>query len=201
MAALRRPGVAWLALSGLLATGALGGWWLPRGLLDWQLQRLGAEPWRHVTAVWAHLDLMHLLANLAGAAVLAAFGRAAGCSLRDTAAWLVAWPLTHLLLLVEPEFKRYAGLSGVLHAGVVVAAFALLSRGQGTRRAIGALVMGGLLLKLLGEDAGAAPVRLMPGWNFPVAVLAHATGAAAGLLCAMVAWATSPRRAVRTIQP
>ena len=37
----------------------------------------------------------------------------------------VAWPLTHLSLLARPEVMHYGGLSGVLHAGVAVAALGL----------------------------------------------------------------------------
>jgi hypothetical protein len=87
----------------------------------------------------------------------------------------------------------------VLHAGVAVAAAGLVARERGRRRAVGALVLAGLLLKLLDEQALGEPARLLPGWDFPVAVLAHATGAAAGLACAAAAWAASRRPAAPTI--
>jgi rhomboid family GlyGly-CTERM serine protease len=201
---LTRPAAStgpWLLLCAALALGALGAAAAPGTLLDWQPGRALAQPWRWFTAAWVHLDGAHLAANLAGAAVLALFGHAARCSARDALAWLCAWPLTHGLLLAAPQLQHYAGASGVLHAGVAVAATSLLARGHGRRRAVGALVLAGLLLKLLDEQSLGEPVRLLPGWDFPVVVLAHATGAAAGLACAAVAWATSPPRQAPTIGP
>lgn len=189
----------WLLLCAALGLGSLAAAAAPPGLLDWQPGLALTQPWRWFTAAWVHLDRAHLAANLSGAAVLALFGRAAGCSARDALAWLCAWPLTHGLLLWAPQLQHYAGASGVLHAGVAVAAFGLVTRGTGRRRAIGALVLAGLALKLLHEQALGPPVRLLPGWDFPVAVLGHATGAAAGLACAGVAWATSRPRAAPTI--
>jgi rhomboid family GlyGly-CTERM serine protease len=189
----------WLLLCAALALGALGAAAAPPGLLDWQPGRALAQPWRWFTAAWVHLDGAHLAANLAGAAVLAVFGHAARCSPRDALAWLCAWPLTHGLLLAAPQLQHYAGASGVLHAGVAVAAAGLVAREHGRRRAVGALVLAGLLLKLLDEQALGEPARLLPGWDFPVAVLAHATGAAAGLACAAAAWAASRRPAAPTI--
>jgi rhomboid family GlyGly-CTERM serine protease len=199
LAWLARPGVAWCALSALLALGAwLGAWW-PRGELDWQAALAWREPWRWFSAAWVHADAPHLIANLAGACVLAVFGLAARCPWREALAWAVAWPLTHGLLLLQPALTHYAGLSGVLHAGVAVAAGGLILRERSRARALGALVLGGLLIKLLGEEAWVAPVREQPGWDFPVAVLAHASGAASGALCVAVAWATSRIRALGTM--
>lgn len=183
----------------MLALGALVGTALPTPALDWQTDKAWHEPWRWWTASWAHLDRPHLLANLAGAAAVAGFGWAARCSRRDAGAWLAAWPLTQGLLLLAPGAIRVAGMSGVLHAGVAVAAVSLIARERGRARAIGALVLAGLLLKLLGEEAWIAPERSLPGWDFPVAVLSHASGAAAGLLCAAVAWATSRRSGAPTM--
>lgn len=181
-------------MGALLAAGAIAGSWLPAQAFDWQPARAWSEPWRWFTAAFVHLDRQHLLANLAGAAVVGAFGFAARCGRHDALAWLLAWPLTHGLLLFAPALEHYAGLSGVLHGGVAVAATAVVLHGRGRRRVIGALVLGGLLLKLLAERPGAEPARLTTGWDFPVAVFAHATGAAAGLACAFLAWAARERR-------
>lgn len=186
-------------LTAVLAAGALLGTALPAAPLDWQTAKAWQEPWRWWTASWVHLDRTHLLANLAGAAVLAVFGGSTRCTSRDAAAWAVAWPLTQGLLLLAPDPVRVAGLSGVLHAGVAVAALGLILRESGRARAVGVLVLAGLLLKLLGEQAWVAPERSLPGWDFPVAVLSHATGAGAGLLCATVAWATSRRPVTPTM--
>lgn len=186
--------MSWLLLCALLALGAIAASGWPPQTLDWQPGRAGTEPWRWLTAAFAHLDRPHLLANLAGTAIVGAFGWAARCSWRDAAAWLLAWPLTHGLLLFAPELEHYAGLSGVLHAGVAVAAVGVLVRGPGWRRGIGALVLFGLMLKLLFERPDVAPLREVPGWDFQVAVLAHATGAAAGLACALLVRAAGAGR-------
>jgi rhomboid family GlyGly-CTERM serine protease len=194
-----RGSVAWLVLSGILAAGACAGWWVNPENLAWNAELNASQPWRHFTAAWAHLSGAHLVANLAGALVVALFGAAAPCTARDTWAWLAAWPLTHVLLSLQNDLRLYAGLSGVLHAGVVIACMALLTRRRGSARLIGGAVLAGLFVKLLGEDALSAAVQHSPDWGFPVAVLAHASGAAAGLFCAAVAWATSLRAGGATL--
>jgi hypothetical protein len=49
---------------------------------------------------------------------------------------------------------------------------------------LGALVLIGLAVKIVLEAPWRAPTQMLLGWDFPVAPLAHATGALAGLLCA-----------------
>lgn len=169
-------------------------------LLDWQRVLAWHQPWRWWTAALVHLSPNHLLANLIGCIVVGAFGWAAHCSRRDAAAWSVAWPLTHLLLLLHPGLTRYGGLSGVLHAGVAVAAFGLAVRDVGPRRWIGLAVLAGLLLKVAAERPWAGALQQWPGWDIPIAPMAHATGLAAGLACAAVAWATSRPRGVATMR-
>ncbi|MBA4175865.1 MAG: rhombosortase [Leptothrix sp. (in: Bacteria)] len=192
---LSRPGHAWAGLAAGLAAAALLGWWLPAPLLDWQPALVRHEPWRAFSAAFVHWSDTHLAANLAGTAVLAALGLAGRLPARATLAWLLAWPLTHLGLAVMPTLTHYGGLSGVLHAGVAVAATWLVATAAGTRRRIGAAIAVGLLLKLLLEEPWGAPLRAGSGWDIATAPLAHATGALAGLLCAAVvlAW---PRRPV-----
>lgn len=195
-----RPGTLWAAFAASLAVAALLTARADPALLDWQPQRAWAEPWRWWSAALVHLGGGHLLANLAGCGVVGAFGRAAGCTRRDAAAWGAAWPLTHLGLLLQPALAHYGGLSGLLHAGVAVAALGLVLRGRGRARAIGLAVLAGLVLKILGERPWAGAAQIWPGFDFPVAPLAHATGALAGLLCAAVAHATSSARAMATIR-
>ena len=192
-----------LALGGLAGRGAsLATWgWLPGHAWD--------EPWRWWSAAFVHLSDGHLAANVLGCVVVGAFGqfgaravgaaqatpapgaaapRPPGAVARDWAlAWLTAWPLTHVLLRAEPRLAGYAGLSGVLHAGVAVAALGLVVQGRGRVRLIGAAVLGGLVVKLVLEQPWHAPVRTLASWDVPVAVVAHATGAAAGLACGAAA--------------
>jgi rhomboid family GlyGly-CTERM serine protease len=184
----------WLAFSALLAASAVALWSAPRDALDWQPTRALTQPWRAWTAAFVHWTPWHLGANLAGCAVVGAFGVVARLPARATAAWLAAWPLAQGALALQPQLERYGGLSGVLHAGVAVAAWHLLRHEHGQRRAIGAAVMAGLAVKLALERPWAAPLQHVPGWDFAVAPLAHATGAVAGLLCAVAADALGGRR-------
>ncbi len=177
-----------------------------------------------------HWSLLHLGANLAGVAVLAALGWVARLPCAAALAWGAAWPLTQLGLALRPELTHYGGLSGVLHAGVAVAALWLVlgapktglglagtepnaalaahraaprpdaegrerklrgrrQRGSGQwRRAVGAAIALGLVMKLLLEAPWGPALRRAADWDIAIAPLAHATGAAAGLLCAAIAW-------------
>lgn len=194
----------------LAAGAALAGWVLPASWLDWQPALAWREPWRWWTAAAVHWSAMHLLANLAGCAVLAAFGTAARLPRRAAVAWALAWPLTHGALLLQPALAHYGGLSGVLHAGVAVAALHLLARGEGRReggregwregwcdrrRLVGAAVLGALAFKLVRERPWAGPLAYPDGWDIALAPLAHLTGALAGgvgVLLVAVRTAASP---------
>lgn len=181
-----RP-AAWLGLSALAALGALAlaaappGW---QAKLDWAPELAFSQLWRAITAAWVHLSHLHLLANLAGCALVAALGAAAGCGARATVAWALAWPLTQLALLAQPALARYAGLSGVLHAAVAVVVVQLLVAERGRRQAVGAALGAGLLAKLLLEAPWQGPLRQVPGWDIAIAPLAHSAGAVAGGVCA-----------------
>ncbi len=183
-----RPGArAWLALALLLAAGSLLAWALPAGRLEWQPALAAREPWRAFSAAAVHYSALHLGANLAGTALVAALGVQADLPPRSAAAWLVAWPLTQLGLLLRPELAHFGGLSGVLHAGVAVAALHLVVAGRGRRRLVGAALLAGLLVKVLGEDPGGAVLQYRTGWDIPIAPIAHATGLVAGVLCGLLA--------------
>ncbi len=181
---------AWVALSALLAVGSVLAWWLPSALLDWQPDRAAAEPWRAVTAAFVHWSEGHLIANLGAAALVAAYGWAAALPRAAALAWLLAWPLTHLGLLLRPELAHYGGLSGVLHAGVAVATLWLVVVGRGGRRLVGALMAVGLVAKLLSERPWGPALQQAEGWSIALAPIGHATGAIAGLACAaaLLAW-------------
>src|SRR5574343_827235 len=109
-------------------------------VLGWSPSLAWEEPWRWWSAAWVHLSPRHLAANLVGLALVALLGTAVRAGWRAAAAWALAWPLTHGLLLAQPALARYGGLSGVLHAGVAVAALHLWRQapageaGRGARR-------------------------------------------------------------------
>ncbi|MEN9417754.1 MAG: hypothetical protein RI988_1374 [Pseudomonadota bacterium] len=200
------------ALGGQFA-GAFVGETAAREALGWVPGHALTEPWRAWTAAWVHLNGAHLTGNLLACVAVGAFGQFAAWAVRAapgtggtgrdggtfepltddaitpawTLAWLAAWPLTHLLLAAEPRVTGYAGLSGVLHAGVAVATLGLLVQGRGRARAVGAAVLAGLVVKLALEQAWRAPVQALQDGDMPVAVAAHAAGACAGLACGAAA--------------
>jgi hypothetical protein len=55
------------------------------------------------------------------------------------------------------------------------------------------VVLAGLALKVLSEQPWGPVLQQRAGWNVPIAPLAHATGALAGLLCALAAEALARR--------
>jgi rhomboid family GlyGly-CTERM serine protease len=185
---------AWALLSIGLALAALALSTVPRDMLDWQPALASAQPWRLWSAAFVHLSPLHLQANLLGCAVVAVFGLVAGVPRSALWAWLAAWPLTHAALALQPQLLHYGGLSGLLHAGVAVAALHLAWRETGYRRLIGWAVLAGLAAKLIGEQAWLAPTQAVVGWDIRIAPLAHLSGAIAGLLCnAVVLALTAPR--------
>ena len=152
--------------------------WAP--LLEWRAADAWRQPWRAWTGALVHYSPQHLAANLAGCAVVAAFGMAARLPTRALLAAAAAWPLTQVLLLWSPSLSRYGGLSGLLHAAVAVAAVALMAGGAVRQRWIGAAVWLGLLVKVLLEAPWTGAVQTVPGWDIPVAVAAHASGLISG---------------------
>ncbi|CAN5159057.1 hypothetical protein BH11PSE10_BH11PSE10_08770 [soil metagenome] len=180
-----------------MALGALAAWLLPSAtaLLDWQPAIWATEPWRAFTAPFVHLSLQHLLANLAGCAVLALFGWAARLPNRAALAWALAWPLTQWGLLIEPALLHFGGLSGVLHAGVAVGVVELTLLRSGRERWIGLAIGLGLLIKLTLEHPLAAPTQQVDGWDIAIAPLSHLTGALSGIICALaLAWLSKFKR-------
>ena len=185
------PGRAWAALAAVLAAASLLAVVLPANLLDWQPDLAISEPWRAITAAFVHWSDQHLLTNLFAAAVVGAYGWAAQVPRAQALAWLAAWPLSHLMLLVRPELAHYGGLSGMLHGGVAITCLWLLLRAHGGRRVVGALVTLGLLVKLARETPWGPALQHPEEWDIAVAPLAHSTGALAGLLCgALALWFT-----------
>jgi len=176
---------AWCWLAAVLAAGSVLAAWLDPRQLDWQPGLALAQPWRCWSAAWVHWSDGHRWANVAGTLLVAALGWRAHCDRFDTLAWFLAWPLTHLGLLMQPALAHYGGLSGVLHAGVVVAALALLDRERGARRMLGAAILLGVALKVGLEQPWLGALRRVPGWDIAIAPGAHLSGALMGAGCAL----------------
>lgn len=181
---------SWLALCTLHGVASLVLWASPAPLaqaLVWRSADWAQRPWTAWTSAWVHLNAPHLVGNLLALGVLAAIGWRLRPTRAATLAWALSWPLLQLSLLLWPLIGYAVGLSGVLHAGVALASTALLAR-RGLQRAVGTAVWAGLLLKL-GWESSWGPRLAAPeaaGWDFTVATRAHAAGALAGLLCALV---------------
>ena len=186
---------AWVGLAVLLAAAALAGTGVDPSRLDWQPARAVAEPWRAFTAIAVHYSALHLGANLAGTALVAALGVIARVPAPLAAAWAFACPLTQVGLALRPDLAHYGGLSGVLHAGAAVVAVHLILAGTGPRRAVGAALGAGTVLKVLIEAPWGPPLRHPPGWDIATAPLGHATGLVAGTVCALAACAMMRRHA------
>ena len=183
-----RPGtLGWWTVAACLALGSLAAWWVDAARLDWQPDLAATQPWRWWTGAWVHWSWGHLAANLTGTALIGALGARAHADRADAWAWFAAWPITQLGLLLQPALLRYGGLSGVLHAGVVIAAIGLVQRESGLRRGVGALILAGVALKVGLEQPWQGPLRETPGWSIAIAPAAHLSGAVAGLLCGLAA--------------
>jgi rhomboid family GlyGly-CTERM serine protease len=179
--------LAWWSMAALLALGSLATLWLDVQRLDWQPGLAWSEPWRWWSGAWVHWSGGHLAANLAGTALIGALGARAHADRADAWAWFAAWPITQLGLLLQPALLHYGGLSGVLHAGVVIAAVGLVQRESGLRRTVAWLILGGVALKIGLEQPWLGALRQAPGWSIAIAPVAHASGALAGLLCGLAA--------------
>ena len=184
---MTRPGRAWVGVAALLAACALLGWPLDQQAIDWQPALAPGQPWRAFSAVGVHDSGQHLAANLAGVALAGVFGWVARVPPRVAWAWLAAWPLTQLGLLVAPELAHYGGLSGVVHAGMAAVVAYLLIGGTRAQRWAGGAVLLGLVAKLLSESPWGPALRQPAGWDIAVAPIAHTSGALAGAACAVVA--------------
>lgn len=189
-------GQRWVFAAALLGLGAVAVLGLSADALDWQPSLIRREPWRAWSAALVHLSSLHLAANLAGCALVGALGFVARVPPRSVAAWMLAWPLTQLTLLARPDLAHYAGLSGVLHAGVAVVAVHLIATARGARQAVGVALLAALAAKVTSESPFAADVLShRDGWDIAIAPFAHAGGLAAGALASALGEALARRRA------
>jgi rhomboid family GlyGly-CTERM serine protease len=183
---LRRPGVAWCVAAASMFAGTLIAWPFAHTALDWQPARV-LEAWRWWSAAFVHYTGHHMTANLGAVMLIAMFGWTARVPLRSTVAWCAAWPLTHLLLLLQPALLHYGGLSGLMHTGVAVVCVHLVFVGMRGQKFVGAAVFAGMAAKIASESPFGEPLRQVPEWDTAIAPLGHFTGALAGVLCGAVA--------------
>jgi len=188
---LQRPGAAWCAVALALLVGSLVSFALHAvGTLEWQPGLAVTQPWRWWSAAFVHYSTLHLVGNLCGLALTAAFGWVTHMPLRAALAWFAAWPLTHLAFLwAVPDLLHYGGLSGVVHAGVAIVITHVLIFGTRGQRAVVATVLVGLIAKIATETPWREAVQRHEGWDIGIAPMAHVTGVVAGTLCLLLAHA------------
>ena len=151
---------------------------------------------RHIAAVLLTAPLMQLALPQAAAqwlalGALAMLGASVDAGRADSQALLLSVPLGTLMLALFPQVPAFWGLSGVVHAGAAV--LALRALGAPTTRWLGLWLAGGLMVKLALEHACEVPFAFDAGWAHNVVFAAHLTGAAAGLMAALMLNAlTSP---------
>lgn len=190
-----RPGVAWCAMALVLLLGSLIAFTpAAKPVLEWQPERAIGEPWRAWSAAFVHYSRLHLIGNLTGLALTAAFGWVSRVPTGGAVAWGVAWPLTHLAFLwLAPDLRHYGGLSGVVHAGVAIVLTQLFITGTRGHRAVAAAVLAGLVAKIVSETPWRGAVQQLEGWDIAIAPIAHVSGVLAGTCAALVLHALQRR--------
>ena len=183
----------WPLVAAFWLIASLIAWPLNHHSIDWQPALASSQPWRAFTAAFVHYSPMHLAANAVGAVLVGIFGWAAEVPPRMTLAWLIAWPLTHLGLLLQPSLLHYGGLSGLLHAGVVIVCVHLLFNGTTTQRRVGFATLLVVITKVLIEAPWQGPLTYPAEWDIAVAPMSHATGVGAGLIAGLIAGLVFPR--------
>jgi rhomboid family GlyGly-CTERM serine protease len=183
--------MAWGAVALLLLLGTLLSQVLnAASAFEWQPAAVTTQPWRAWSAAFVHYSTLHLVGNLTGLALTAAFGWVSRVPASDAVAWMAAWPLTHLaFLFAAPDLLHYGGLSGVVHAGVAIVLVHLFITGARAQRWVAAAVLAGLIAKIATETPWRGAVQRLEGWDIGIAPIAHVTGVAAGTACSLLALA------------
>jgi len=156
--------------------------------LEFRRTLLAAEPWRLLTGHLVHSGWRHALLNSAAWIALARlFGRELGPARQ--AVVLAACMLGTSLLLwqMAPAVSWYRGLSGALHGLCAAGAVLWLAQPQERNgsdarhdRILPALLLAGILAKVLIEQRGAAPPWMQNWIGVTVITQSHLFGAAIG---------------------
>ncbi len=184
---------AWLLLCAVHGVASMLLWWAREPAvqaLTWRADLWPAQPWTLWTSAWVHLNTPHLIGNQLALGALTAAGWVLRPPLSAALAWALSWPLLQASLDAWPHVGYAVGLSGLLHAGVMVLGLHLVVGAAPQRaRPWGAILIGGVLVKLMIEQGWRQPVVWDPGNEVSVVQAAHLAGAAWGtLLGALSAW-------------
>lgn len=167
------------ALSGLMPDHATPESWLLHPSAGWH-----QTPWSFWTCAWVHANTRHLLANLGGLVLILGLAWLLKLPAKAAIAWALAWPLTHLLLLLDPRLDTYFGLSGVLHAGLGVIAISLITHPDASARwttTYGWALLLGILSKCWLENPDWQALVPRAGLDMNAAPMAHWAGCLAGI--------------------
>lgn len=157
---------------------------------------LAQPPWVWWTTAWLHGSTPHLVRNVVSLALLAAWAAATQPSRATSLALWLAWPLTQLGMLTGPSLGAYVGLSGVLHAGLVVLALGALApsmslsmSASATRpiQAVALALLLGLTAKVIMENPWGEALVASTASAIRVAPWAHLSGCAAGVVASAMA--------------
>lgn len=141
--------------------------------------------WAWWTTAWLHGSDRHLQHNLVGAGMVLLLGSTPDARASSALAWLMAWPLTHLLMLLQPDLTSYIGLSGALHAGLAVWCIHQITRTDTAGfKWTGWAVLAGTTVKIFMENPWQRQLIEPMGSDITVAPWAHLSGLVSGLLMA-----------------
>lgn len=184
---MNHPSRTWLALCAVHGVASMLLWWAGEptvGACTWRAEGWLQQPWTLWTSPWVHMNTPHLIGNQVALGALAAFAWAIRPTLACALAWLLAWPLMQLSLLLWPQIGYAVGLSGLLHAGAMVLAVQLILKRIAVPKAPrwGGLLALGLLVKLALESGWSHPVVWDAGNDMSVVQAAHLAGAFWGVV-------------------
>lgn len=179
----------WLLLCAMHGVASVLLWWArasAQDALTWHADTWTSHPWTLWTSAWVHRNTPHLIVNQVALGVLTGLAWVLRPTRTATLAWVLAWPLSQLSLLLWPQISHATGLSGVLHAGATVMAVELILRRVQVDKARrwGLMLAAGLAVKLAMARAWHRPVVWDNGSEMSVVLAADLTGVFWGLALA-----------------
>ena len=137
------------------------------------------------TCAWLHANTAHLFANLVGLSLIVCLGWILKLAPQAAIAWALAWPLTHVALLLDTRLSTYYGLSGVLHAGLGIIATSLIldpsSLAGKWTKPFGWALLGGLFVKCWLDNPHWQALVPRPELAMNAAPMSHWAGALVGM--------------------
>jgi membrane associated rhomboid family serine protease len=147
------------------------------------------DPWVWWSTAWLHGSAQHLSRNLIATTLIGLLGCTPGMRAWAALAWLLAWPLTHIGMRLQPiELHTYIGLSGVLHAGIVIWCIdQITQKNTDGFKWVASIVLMAVVLKIFMENPWQHALIQPAGSDITVAPWAHFSGALSGLVLALLA--------------